>query len=568
MCDKKIGSKGRIQHSDKSVMALSQQPANKIPCSSFIRRKTSGLLVLSGSILMLIFASRSALAGRPFGVDVYAGSGTVNWTSAHNSGDVQFAWAKATEGTYYEDANYANNMANGKGAGVVMGGYHFARPDLDAPGSEAGYFWTFAGSHIKADGNTLMPMLDYETFNGVSGASSYAAWANTWCNDVVANGNSANIHIKPFIYISACNACELDGSVSQWFSQIANYNGEKSQTGNPWNVCSSCEVFGSGVWTGWQFTDTGSCPGISGDADEDVIQNSSLASMTVTTENTPVGAGRIDVFVCGTDYALFHEAFDNNQWYAPWEPITAANIMTSDPAAVSWASGRIDCFYRGNSGTCDCISYTGGTWIPNSIGGGMIGGPGVSSWGSGRLDVFVCGTDHALYHQAFDNNQWYGWGAALTVGNTLTSDPAAVSWGSGRIDCFYRGPSGSCDCISYTGSTWIPNSIGGSIIGKPGVSSWGTGRLDVFACGTDYALYHQAFYNSQWNGWEKLTAANTLTSGPTAVSSEVNRIDVYYRNSSGGCGTISWVGYEWVAGTSLGGGLIGGAGSSSWSLVP
>src|SRR5579872_6589077 len=182
-------------------------------------------LMAMAAALVLAFAPDRALAQRPLGVDVssYQGGG-INWGSVKGSG-ISFAWAKATEGTYDDDADFVVNENNGKGAGVVMGAYHFNRPDLDSPGTEASFFWSAAGGYIQADGKTLMPMLDMETFNGVVGASSYSDWCNQWCHDIQNDASAKGVSIKPFIYFSAC-ACALDSSVSGWLSDVANYNGE------------------------------------------------------------------------------------------------------------------------------------------------------------------------------------------------------------------------------------------------------------------------------------------------------------------------------------------------------
>ena len=60
------------------------------------------------------------------------------------------------------------------------------------------------------------------------------------------------------------------------------------------------------------------------------------------------GANRLDVFMRGTDNALWRRAWDGdgpgNGWGA-WERI-AGNFI-DDPAAVSWGTNRIDCFVRG-----------------------------------------------------------------------------------------------------------------------------------------------------------------------------------------------------------------------------
>src|ERR1700722_19462728 len=80
----------------------------------------------------LVFGTRPAAAGgSPMGTDVssYQGSG-INWTTMRTDG-LSFAWTKATEGTYYYDADFTVNEANAKAAGVMIGAYHFARPSDD-----------------------------------------------------------------------------------------------------------------------------------------------------------------------------------------------------------------------------------------------------------------------------------------------------------------------------------------------------------------------------------------------------------------------------------------------------
>jgi hypothetical protein len=144
-----------------------------------------------GVLTLLLIAAvqpQRALAQRPLGVDVssYQG-GSINWSQVKSAGFV-FAWTKATEGEYYVDADFAINENNAKAAGVYMGAYDFCRPDLYTPASEASYFWSHAGSYIQGDGLTLNPMLDFETFNGFTGATSYSDWCNQWCNWIVSEG--------------------------------------------------------------------------------------------------------------------------------------------------------------------------------------------------------------------------------------------------------------------------------------------------------------------------------------------------------------------------------------------
>ena len=106
-----------------------------------------------------------AMAQRPVGIDVSTWQGSIDWPSVKQSG-ISFAWARASDGTNYIDDTFANNEANAKAAGVLIGAYHHARFDLNTGPSgataEANYFWNVAKDYITADGSYLMPMLDVE----------------------------------------------------------------------------------------------------------------------------------------------------------------------------------------------------------------------------------------------------------------------------------------------------------------------------------------------------------------------------------------------------------------------
>ena len=81
-------------------------------------------------------------ATRSVGIDVSSFQGTVNWSAVKSDG-IDFAWAKATEGSAsyvnYTDAYLNANMAGANSAGVLIGAYHFAHPinDSGAAGAQA-----------------------------------------------------------------------------------------------------------------------------------------------------------------------------------------------------------------------------------------------------------------------------------------------------------------------------------------------------------------------------------------------------------------------------------------------
>jgi len=62
------------------------------------------------------------------GFDISHYQGTVNFAGAYSSG-ARFVIIKATEGTTYQDPNFSSNYGGATNAGLIRGGYHFARPD-------------------------------------------------------------------------------------------------------------------------------------------------------------------------------------------------------------------------------------------------------------------------------------------------------------------------------------------------------------------------------------------------------------------------------------------------------
>jgi len=114
--------------------------------------------LIAAAVVLSLGHHQQALAQRPLGVDVSSFQGTPNWTSVRSSG-ITFAWAKATEGGTINDGDFTYNESNGKAAGVLMGAYHFAHPELNTPSTESGHFWSIAGGYIKADGKSILRYL-------------------------------------------------------------------------------------------------------------------------------------------------------------------------------------------------------------------------------------------------------------------------------------------------------------------------------------------------------------------------------------------------------------------------
>jgi len=127
-----------------------------------------------------------------YGLDVSHWQGDIGWLKVANAG-YDFVFVKGTEGKGWTDNMFHTNMAEGKNAGVYMGVYHFARPDLGNTGvEEAEYFLSVVGDYLES--GFLRPVLDLEV-RGSLGEAALSAWVLEWLQTV-----ENRTGIPPLIY--------------------------------------------------------------------------------------------------------------------------------------------------------------------------------------------------------------------------------------------------------------------------------------------------------------------------------------------------------------------------------
>src|SRR5262245_32769351 len=96
---------------------------------ALLRRGNARISLIPVAIgLLMMMGMASVFAQRPLGIDVSSIQASANWTTIKGAG-ISFAWCKATEGFTFNDASFTSHMANAKNAGVLIGAYHYARPD-------------------------------------------------------------------------------------------------------------------------------------------------------------------------------------------------------------------------------------------------------------------------------------------------------------------------------------------------------------------------------------------------------------------------------------------------------
>jgi GH25 family lysozyme M1 (1,4-beta-N-acetylmuramidase) len=233
------------------------------------------------------------------GIDVSHHQGNIDWSSVYNSGK-KFAFAKSTEGVGFTDPNFDKNMGEAHTAGMLIGAYHYARPDLgNDAADEARYFVSVAGKYLK-DGY-LRPALDLE--EGASlGKAALSNWVHEWMNTV-----KSETGIEPIIYVYSDYANNyLDNSMTEYNLWIAHW---RCDTGTPPNT---------GIWTDWDFWQyyspnycgQNSVPGISGGVDLDIFDGdmSSLYAFVITGGTDDLIPLTGDMYGNGKDITGFYNA--------------------------------------------------------------------------------------------------------------------------------------------------------------------------------------------------------------------------------------------------------------------
>ncbi|MBT2870985.1 MULTISPECIES: lysozyme [unclassified Streptomyces] len=181
------------------------------------------------------------------GVDVSSHQGNVAWPTLWSSG-VRWAYAKATEGTYYTNPYHAQQYNGSYDVGMVRGAYHFATPDTTSGAAQADYFVDRGGAW-SADGRTLPGVLDIEwnpygdDCYGKS-ASSMVSWIRDFLDRYRARtGRDAVIYTATSWWKQCTGNYAGFASTPLWIARYASTVGELPA--------------GWSTYTMWQYTSTG-----------------------------------------------------------------------------------------------------------------------------------------------------------------------------------------------------------------------------------------------------------------------------------------------------------------------
>jgi len=225
--------------------------------------------------------------------------------------------------------------------------------------------------------------------------------------------------------------------------------------------------------------------------------------------------------------------------------LTALRVNSPvNKSVASWCPNRLDIFGLGTDHAMYHKAWNGSAWLPSRIGWEGLGGiftygyenpPAVVAWSANRLDIFGLGTDRQMYHKYWDGSHWgpspTGW---EPLGGIFSSPPAAAAWGPNRLDIFGLGTDRQMYHKYWDGSHWGPSPtgwepLGGVFSSPPAVAAWGPNRLDIFGLGTDHQMYHKYWDGSHWGpsptGWEPL--GGVFSSPPAVAAWGPNRLDIF-----------------------------------------
>ncbi len=237
---------------------------------------------------------------------------------------------------------------------------------------------------------------------------------------------------------------------------------------------------------------------------------------------------------------------------------TTTLTPTLSPAVTAQNANSLDLFVRGSDAALWYKYWTGTTWTAaTSLGGVLASAPAVTSSGSGAMSVFVQGTDTALWWQSTTNNgtTWSGW---QYLGGVLASAPAVTSSGSGAMSVFVKGTDSALWWQNTTnnGATWSGwKSLGGVLASAPAVTSSSNGAMTVFVQGSDSGLWWQNTTNSgtTWSGWKSLGGVLASSAGATSPANGVTDVFVLgsdnnlWWRSTANSGT-TWSGWTYADG--------------------
>lgn len=506
----------------------------------------------------------------------YPDGAPIDWADVAAAG-YHFAVIKATEGNYYVNPYYASDAAAATAAGMYVAAYTFANPNPKngTAVQQAEYAVQNAGNYKVGD--PYLPLvldIEYNPYPD-DGNECYGltpAQMVSWVSDFMAEATTLT-GAAPIIYTPAA-----------WWDTCTGYSaafsGDVLWIPSYSSVPPTTLPGGWNTWTMWQYTSSGTVPGITGQVDLDYFsggpeteqtQLNTPASVQIETLNalagqpvtytasglppglamspaglitgTPTAAGTYQVTVTPSSSAAVLPATVSISW----------DVTTPQPASAAVG-------VEGTNGALFVQApQLGAGW--HSLGGRIVGPPAVAAapnpdGTSAASPLFVAtGTDKHPYIRSLTD----GWQeVGPDAGSCLGSPAAVITGGTLVVAC-----EGTNHALYYNTAT-LPSSglptfttawtsLGGVLTAGPAMATVG-GTLTFFVAGADGRIYTRTAatgYTAQpWTCDGSPAAAVQAATGSTVFACQGTNHALWEASNSGG---------GWTGAVSLGGVLTGGA---------
>ena len=201
------------------------------------------------------------------GIDISNWQGSVDFSEVKNSG-VQIVYIEATEGNFYTDPYLQEFYDGASSSGLLIGFYHFFSPSVLA--SEQAKYFTNAISGMTSDCRLVLDLEEAGSY----GSAELSMIANEFLEAVEIN---SGLNVALYTYASfANNNIEPGYGLEKYPLWIAEYGTSSPESNSIWGSS----------YAGWQYSDTGYIPGVSGNCDLDTFNSGILLNSKVSIPET------------------------------------------------------------------------------------------------------------------------------------------------------------------------------------------------------------------------------------------------------------------------------------------
>jgi lysozyme len=192
------------------------------------------------------------------GLDVSKSQKNVDWTRVFAAG-YRWVYVKSTEGQTYLSSACADHVHRANMAGLLVGLYHFSKPDLSPRDAKKECDWMMRTHERFSADLSLLPALDLEAHDIEDEATS------AWAVDFLARAKQLIGRPLPvYTYLHFLKRLELSVGLEAHPLWLACPRMPKKLPG-PWPS-----------WDAWQHTSSGRIDGINGNVDRNVAKPSFL----------------------------------------------------------------------------------------------------------------------------------------------------------------------------------------------------------------------------------------------------------------------------------------------------